>query len=517
MNNGSIRSQVKRIKSFAETHNLIIAKEFDAEYESSKRINTQKTLNELINAIKNTPSKNRPKIILIWSPSRFGRAGAEHIELFVSLRRQYNVFLYSVSTNHNTFSDRDENEFSLQLLHAQRENFSRQDVIIPGMKDAIEKGTFLGRAPRGYDHFGPRVTDPSKVQAKQEIKLNAEGLVLKEAFKLKLYENYTDREILDWLSMKGFRISKQSLNAMWSKLFYTGYFTNSLVPDKKIKGHWEPIISLKEFKILQDRSTNSNQIGIPKINGKTQTPLVPKFLVCADCNNNMTSYYNKRKGIYYYKCGKCNKTANANTRSRSINAGLNQQFAETINSFKFSKTFHKLFSKQLEKIIAYEMSNLSENKRLIKTEINSLKKDYDEIEYRYALGKISEGIYTKHGLKLKKQIDLKRKQLENLPTKKSNHQKLLKKFLKIAENPREFYKSLNYNDKRVFQNIVFPEGFHFSLKNKQCRTSKVNMIFELTNSFKANYTGKKQKTQVQNELESCSVAGTGLEPVTFGL
>jgi len=295
MNNGSISSQVKRIKTFADKNHLIISKEFDAEYESSKRINTQKTLNELINAVKNTPPNKRPKIILIWSPSRFGRAGSEHIELFVSLRRKYNVFLYSVSTDDNTFTERNENEFSTQLLQAQKENFSRQDVIIPGMKDAIEKGTFLGRAPRGYDHFGPRVTDPHKVQAKQEIKLNSEGLLLKEAFKLKLYKNYTDKEILDWLLLEGLHIPKQSLNAMWSKLFYTGYFTNSLVPGVEIKGHWKPIISKKEYKLLQARLSNSNQIGIPKINGKTSTPLVPKFLICNDCDNTMTSYFNKKK------------------------------------------------------------------------------------------------------------------------------------------------------------------------------------------------------------------------------
>ena len=108
------------------------------------------------------------------------------------------------------------------------------------------------------------------------------------------------------------------------------------------------------------------------------------------------------------------------------------------------------------------------------------------------------------------QIEEKTKQLENLPSKKSNHQKLLKKFFKIAENPCEFYKSLNYNDKRVFQNIMFPEGFKFSLIYKECRTSKVNMIFDLTNSFKANYANKKEKTQIQNVLEYRLVAGTGL-------
>ena len=128
---------------------------------------------------------------------------------------------------------------------------------------------------------------------------------------------------------------------------------------------------------------------------------------------------------------------------------------------------------------------------------------------RFALGKISDDFFEKHGSKLKAQIDENIKQLLNLPSKKSNHQKLLKKFFEIAENPCEFYKSLNYNDKRVFQNILFPEGFKFSLKKKECRTNKVNMIFDLTNSFKANYIVKKEKTQIQNVLESCLVAGTG--------
>ena len=100
---------------------------------------------------------------------------------------------------------------------------------------------------------------------------------------------------------------------------------------------------------------------------------------------------------------------------------------------------------------------------------------------------------------------------------KSNHQKLLKKFFKIAENHSEFYKSLNYNDKRVIQNIMFLEGFKFSLKNKECRTIKVNMILYLTNSFKDDYIIKKEKIQTQNVLKSPLVVRTGLEPVTFGL
>jgi len=112
------------------------------------------------------------------------------------------------------------------------------------------------------------------------------------------------------------------------------------------------------------------------------------------------------------------------------------------------------------------MSGSSEKKRILKSEVNDLQQSYDDMEYRFAIGKISQKIFDKHGPKLKTQIDEKSKQLLYLPSKKSNHQKLLKRFLKIAKNPDEFIESLNYNDKRVFQNILFPKGFMFSLKTK---------------------------------------------------
>ncbi len=104
LKNGSIETQVKRLKTCANENGLNITREFDAEYESSKRVNTQKTLNELLDAIKKTSKSKRPQIILIWSPSRFGRAGSEHIELFVSLRRKYNVFLCNLRPEKDTHS-----------------------------------------------------------------------------------------------------------------------------------------------------------------------------------------------------------------------------------------------------------------------------------------------------------------------------------------------------------------------------------------------------------------------------
>ena len=64
--NSSIETQVKGIKEFAEANRLVIVREFDAAYESSKSLSHQKTLNELIETLKLTPKSDLPKLILLW-------------------------------------------------------------------------------------------------------------------------------------------------------------------------------------------------------------------------------------------------------------------------------------------------------------------------------------------------------------------------------------------------------------------------------------------------------------------
>lgn len=516
MNNGSIETQVNRIKNFANENGLNIAEEFDAEYESSKKINTQSTLKELISKLKNTHYSKRPKIILIWSPSRFGRAGAEHIQLFVSLRKEFNVFLYSISSGHNTFNERAENEFSTQLLYAQKENFNRQDTIIPGLINALNNGKLFGRTPKGYDHYGPRVKKHEFVQAKQEIKVNKEGLIFKEAFRKKIYESYTDKQIIEWLAAKGIRMAYQSMTNMWKNEFYAGRICNSLLDEKYIKGSWEPLISKIEYQKLQKIINDTTKIGIEKLSGKTETPLVPKYLICGDCQNTMTSYKNKKKNLFYYKCNCCNKTANAETKSSSYNDGVNPTFLKIIDNLKLNDKLKELFIEQLKLILEHEKDNSKDKKRVLTSEINGLKEKMDLMEYRFAINEISKDIFERQNQKLKEQYNQKIAEIENLPTKKSNHEKGIKYFAKIAVNPSKFYESLEYNQKRVFQKLLFPEGLRYSLKNREYLTSKTGALFELTSSFSDNYELENKKTYQEKLDKSHTVPGVGIEPTLQG-
>ena len=160
---------------------------------------------------------------------------------------------------------------------------------------------------------------------------------------------------------------------------------------------------------------------------------------------------------------------------------------------------------------------MSEKKRLATLELNGLTESYDKMEYRYAINEISKDIFERQSKKINEAIIEKTKELDFIPTKKSNNENATKYFLKIVQNPGKFYDSLDYNKKRKFQYLVFPDGFHYSIKNRKYRTSKTNTLFDLTKCISESYGFEKEKTHPQKWDGSSLVAGTGLEPVTFGL
>jgi hypothetical protein len=61
---------------------------------------------------------------------------------------------------------------------------------------------------------------------------------------MKIYEDATDKEIIDFMASKGFNIPKQTLCNMWRNPFYAGISKNKLLGDQEIKGNWEPLVSM---------------------------------------------------------------------------------------------------------------------------------------------------------------------------------------------------------------------------------------------------------------------------------
>lgn len=515
--NSSIETQVKGIKEFAAANRLVIVREFDAAYESSKSLSHQKTLNELIETLKRTPKSELPKLILLWSPSRFGRSGVEHISLLASLRTTYGVRLYAVNNGKNTFDVRSEHEFAQELLIAQQENFNRQDVIIPGMRNFVSKGFRVGTAPRGYDQFGPRCTDPARVQGRQEIKINEEGRWLKKAFRMKIYDDAMDSQIIAFMASKGFRIPKQTLSKMWLNPFYAGISRSRLLHGKEIKGNWEPLITKAEWELLQSKLKGSFMRGISKLPGKEQTPLIPRFLKCAGCGYNMTSYENKKLGNFYYKCNTCNHTVNANSSRHTIREGMHEKFGELLSRYKMNNVLLPVLQEQIEQALETSFQRFEEQRSDLRAQISIKKGQLEHMEHRYVIGELNDALWLKHSALVNNEIRALEEMLEKLPSKKSNLKILDERILEMLEDPRQFWQSLSTMQKRRLQEVLFPSGLLYNPKTREYLTSNAHILLELTGCFIETWSTVKNKTQRQNAFGSRLVAKGGIEPPTSGL
>jgi site-specific DNA recombinase len=72
-------------------------------------------------------------------------------------------------------------------------------------------------------------------------------------------------------------------------------------------------------------------------------------------------------------------------------------------------------------------------------------------------------------------------------------------------------------DRIRIQNLVFPEGLSIRAENREYLTKKMNLIFALIPIITGGEKGTENEKTHQNVDGFSSVAGTGLEPVTFGL
>jgi site-specific DNA recombinase len=169
--------------------------------------------------------------------SCFSRSGGNAIGLVNYLVEEQGVHLIEVSSGLTTITERGKASIYESLFHAYKKNLERKEIIIPNMKVYVRNGNRFGRAPIGYDHYGPRVRNGKFLSSKQRIEINEEGKLLQEAWKWKLTGLYSDAQILSKLECHGLKLSKQLLSSIWRNPFYCGVLINRLA-EEPVKGNW---------------------------------------------------------------------------------------------------------------------------------------------------------------------------------------------------------------------------------------------------------------------------------------
>jgi len=280
-------------------------------------------------------SKVKPFAIIFFDMSRTG-GGA--VSLAKEIVEDLGIHIISAESRENTFTVSGRLNIYHEIIKAAEENEKKLKNTLPGMRDKLgEDKEWLGAVPRGYTLYGPKVVDSERLSKDQRIELNEEGEILIKAWVWKL-DGLKDYEIIIKLDKLGVKITKQGISNMWRNVFYAGIISNALLKGEIRKGKWKRMVSHRNFLKVQDILDNQKRKGGYKQDKQNENLTLASGFATWECSHPLVGYHNKKKDLYYYKCNSCNKSANAFTTKRSLNAGVNNSFSDYLNSWQYHQS-----------------------------------------------------------------------------------------------------------------------------------------------------------------------------------
>jgi site-specific DNA recombinase len=512
-NNSSVNRQKQANHEFAEKNGYKIIEEFGGTYESAKSDFTRKEFKRLIEKIQK--SRKKPHAILVFKMSRFSRSGGNAIGLVNHLVETLGVHLVEVSSGVTTTTERGKLAVYESLFHAYKENLERKEIIIPNMKAFLKTGQRFSRAPMGYDHHGPRVRNGKFLSAKQKIVINKDGRLLKEAWQWKLTGHYSDAQILAKLENRGLKLHPQKLSKIWRNPFYCGISINAMI-DEPIRGIWQPLISMQDFMKVQ-AILDKNPSGYTHNIEKEERPL-GRLLKCDCCDHFMVGYVNKKKNLHYYRCLKCKGVSvNANTTIKSLRKGANELFIDFLNQFRIPLKIFPVVEMQLRKIFDDLNDDNGDKDERLNSRVKELEGQLKQLKIRFGLNQIDKETYQFTEQHLLSQMQKISQELNYVNGKISNLEKLISQSLQKLQNISKIWASSDLEGKRILHKTLFPEGIFYNVQKHEYLTKNKNQFLELVTSVSCFYSSNKNGNFQKSFENSHPVAGSGVEPETFGL
>ena len=496
--NTSLASQKKHCELYAERRGLNIVGYFGGTYESAKT-DDRKEFNRMLTFVKRSKNVN---YVIVYSYERFSRSGINGASIADDLLKKYGVITLATTQELDPTTPSGSFQQKILFLFGQMDNELRRDKVVTGMKELLLKGYWVWAAPRGYK-------DLNKGKAtERKLVINEEGKILKKAFEWKAYKHLSNAEITRRLNKMGVDITEKRLNNLFLNPFYCGLIISKLIPGQIIEGKHEPLISRDLFLAVHNIRQEKRNQGFVHERYNDNLPL-KVFLKCDKCGTPLTGYLVKKKGLYYYKC---------NTKGCKINRSakaMHEKFKAVLKAFKIEKEEFEIVKLQLEEQMAVFFKSQIEESKSLKNKLTEIKKKLETIEERFVIGEIDRGLYEKFKPKYEKECFEIEQELSKTGGYKSNLTKVVNFATKTCLNPLIMWDKLDVDGKRIFQNLLFPEGIIYNRESDSYRTTRINAFFAPIPELARVLEGHKKRDSIKIDKIPHLVNPAGLEPTTF--
>jgi site-specific DNA recombinase len=198
---------------------------------------------------------------------------------------------------------------------------------------------------------------------------------------------------------------------------------------------------------------------------------------------------------------------------------LNNSFNELLGKYALRKDLEAPFKLQLNKFFKYANGDLFNSISILESEVVECDKKLKGLDERYWLSSVTLPVekYKAFLEQIKTEKAQKELRLADLRKKLSNSEIFVNEAMEIARNIQQYWASSDLEGKMKIQKTVFPNGLVIVPSERRYLTRNVNTFFRSIPLFSRTLNwGKMKKVTISDDFSSL-VAGTGLEPVAFGL
>ena len=454
---------------WADAHGYDVVNTFEGEYESAKSDIHRKRFNIMLKYVKD--KKNKIDAVIVYCTSRFSRTGAQGAMSIVEELRKEGITVFSATSNYDARTPEGEWMQSMEFANSRLDNAVKGRSVVDASEKALRSGHWICKVPRGYDM--------ETVRKSQTISVNADGVLIRKAFKMKVEENISNEEVRLRMITMGLDLSKQYWSRIFSNIFYAGYFAHPYLQGDVVKGPHEPLVSLEDFYKVNNIVKKAHSRGYERKMDKEYAPLLGS-LKCPVCGHHLTASLSTKmrkrygKEVGYYVCS--HKNCRCNVPAKKVNS----EFEKWLEGVALPEALTEALEKQLRKAFPILNKEGREEVSAIKANLTSKEAEIEKVEYNIAIASSSkiQNICEKELLKLEAERDAIKEELEEKDKEILNLNDYITYGLGLRDNMLKLWKMSSLSQKKHIQNLVFPDGLVWRKENDDIEpVSKNEFLF----------------------------------------
>ena len=494
-NGASPQNQLATTKDYAKKRGMIVPDEaifYDDGYsaKSANRPNLKKMLNFIMQ------HKGEYDYLVVYDVSRISRDVPSFYQKIYPVLKSYGIKLRS------TKEPIGEDPTGVWALTAflsthQLDNELKGKTSHDNMSYVAHRGYWVGQAPIGFVAKKVYTDEVSRDGRRKQRTIlepdNRNDLADKLAMLLNDFSRGDMRQVdflnrandLGITNTKGNPLTPDDAKRILTGIVYAGYnnsksFVKKDEPPIKLKN--EGIISLETYQTNQILLKNGGKPIVRTKENEGKYPLRKKFLICEECGDRyMTGSAPRNHQNKSYPRYHCKGRGHGSVDVDEMHSIFNDFLEQITPKESTLKLFREIIKRTAKEKYGSNTRALNE----LTTKINKISDDIYRAQQLFIEQRMSEEDKDEYINRQKQERDRLKEQRSELENIQQLDEATINYVCNFMAKPAKLWRDADFNTKLALQRMMFPNGLHFSIREKKCRTQDLSPLFSVICNKKA--------------------------------